>query len=133
MRNQRTFRYLSIPLFAMALVTALIFLIANNSTPVAAIGIPDWQQTHGNQPMTHTMPMTHTGPMTGMTPPMNDHSQHQGAVMADKQQGMMDNMPMHQADMSEQMTTMGRRLQMMGMMMQMMEQQSSMMEMPIKK
>ncbi len=119
--NQRLRRYLSIPLFSCALLTALFLLIANSATTVSAAGSTDWQQHHGNQPMTHTMPMT------GTTPPMTDHSRHQGPAMGEGQ-GMMDKMPMQQAGMGEQMTTMGRRMQMMGMMMQMMGQMHGMMD-----
>lgn len=115
--NQRISRFIFIPLSALVLVTALVFLIAGASTPAVAAGIPDWQQT---QPMTHTMPLTET------TPPMMDRRMHQG--MMGQEKGMMGDMPMHPSGMGDQMVTMGRRMQMMGMMMQMMGQMHGMMD-----
>lgn len=128
MSPQYMSRFTLILLTALALTSALVLLMAGTPTPAAAAGVPDWQQMHGNRPMTQTMPMlhgnrpmTHTMPTTATTPPgMNRHMQ-QG-------QGMMGNMPMHSADTGEQMVMMGRRMQRMGMMMQMMGHMHAMMD-----
>ena len=40
--NQRISRFIFIPLSALALVAALVFLSAGASTPVAAADTPDW-------------------------------------------------------------------------------------------
>lgn len=117
MTTQRLVRCALIPLTAVTLIAALLFLTMRNPSPATAADLPEWQQTHGNAPMTHTMPMTET------QSPMTDHQMHEG--MAGMGNEMMNQA---QAGMGEQMVSMGRRMQMMGMMMQMMGQMHKMHE-----
>lgn len=102
MATQRMIRSTFIPLTALTLLAALLFLTISRPSPAIASGVPEPQQAQGNMPMTHTMPMTETQPT------MTEHQMHQG---------MMNH---EQAGMGDQMISMGRRMQMMGMMMQMM-------------
>ena len=141
MLNQRITHFTLVPLTALALVAALVFLTAGPSTPaLAADTTPDWQQMNGHMPMTGTMSMMDSMSMmdtmsvTGTMPAMMNQMMQQMQTMMGQQMAMMDSMsmtstmPMHQLGMGAHMGMMGRMMQMTGMMMQMMGHMQGMME-----
>jgi len=136
MSNQRTIRFTLVPLTALALVAALVFLTAGPSTPVqAADTTPDWQQMNGHRSMTGTMTVTDTMPammnrmMQMMQTMMGQDMDLMGAMpMMTSTMSMTGAMPMHQPGMGANMVMMGGRMQMTGMMMQMMGHMQEMME-----
>lgn len=120
MKIERLTQFAFVPLTAFALLLALLFVVGEPASALAS-SPTDWQQMHGNQPMTATMPMTETAPA------VNAHQAHHGQAPNDVK-GMMGELPMHHIGMGQQMAMMGRHLQMMGMMMQMMGHLHDMMD-----
>lgn len=88
MRTQRMIRLAFVPLTALALIVAFLFLVTGEPTPAMASSPTDWQQTNTSQPMTHTTPMSHTMPMTEATPSATDHQGHHGQGAPREEKGM---------------------------------------------
>lgn len=119
MSNQRIIHFTFVPLTALALLAALVFLTAGPSTPVQAADTPDWQQMSGTMPMTGTMPAMMNQMMQQMQTMMGQGMGMMGAMS--NTLPMTGTMPMKNVGMGSMMQTMGMMMQMMGRMQEMRE------------